>query len=458
MKFFKFNFDFKFKLPWKRKQGSSGVAYSSVGDATFSDHDSYKFAQETYKENVFAFACIDRIAKAISSVDWDLYIKDKLGEKERVLENPSKAILDRPNPSESFGALMYKAAAYLVISGDSWFHKMGPTTGRNSGMAKELEVLRPDKMKIVVDKDTGVIKGYEYGTGENKIFYPIDPVTMQAEVKQVKLFDPLNDLYGMGPSKPAAREIDSSNDATDWNKALLQNKGQPGMLYIFDDKLSDMQYDRMKQQLHEEYSGPQNAGKNMILEGARDVKPFGLTPAEFDFIESHRETARKIATAYGVPPMLLGIPGDNTYSNYKEARQAFWEDTVTYYLNLFKEELNAWLFPTGDKVFIDYNLDKVPALAPKRQILWENAQKSDFLTINQKLKMVGLEGIGDQGDVVLVQASMIPLDMVGVGLGEEPANEENDEDDKMIDQLLKEGYTEEDACRFLGLAYQDNHV
>jgi phage portal protein BeeE len=34
--------------------------------------------------------------------------------------------------------------------------------------------------------------------------------------------------------------------------------------------------------------------------------------------------AREIALALGVPPMLLGIPGDNTYSNYQEATRSFW--------------------------------------------------------------------------------------------------------------------------------------
>ena len=43
-----------------------------------------------------------------------------------------------------------------------------------------------------------------------------------------------------------------------------------------------------------------------------------------DFVEAKNAAAREIALALGVPPMLLGIPGDNTYSNYQEAQRAFW--------------------------------------------------------------------------------------------------------------------------------------
>jgi phage portal protein BeeE len=29
-----------------------------------------------------------------------------------------------------------------------------------------------------------------------------------------------------------------------------------------------------------------------------------------------------------VPPLLLGLPGDNIFSNYSEANRAFWRQTV----------------------------------------------------------------------------------------------------------------------------------
>ena len=53
-----------------------------------------------------------------------------------------------------------------------------------------------------------------------------------------------------------------------------------------------------------------------------------LSPKDMDFIEAKHAAAREIALAFGVPPMLLGIPGDNTYSNYQEANRAFWRQTV----------------------------------------------------------------------------------------------------------------------------------
>lgn len=54
----------------------------------------------------------------------------------------------------------------------------------------------------------------------------------------------------------------------------------------------------------------------------------GLSPKDMDFVEARNGAARDIALAFGVPPMLLGIPGDNTYANYQEANRAFYRLTV----------------------------------------------------------------------------------------------------------------------------------
>ena len=53
----------------------------------------------------------------------------------------------------------------------------------------------------------------------------------------------------------------------------------------------------------------------MLLEGGLDWKPLSLSPKDMDFIAAKHAAARDIALALGVPPMLLGIPGDNTFTD-----------------------------------------------------------------------------------------------------------------------------------------------
>ena len=124
-----------------------------------------------------------------------------------------------------------------------------------------------------------------------------------------------------------------------------------------------------------------------------------LSPKDMDFMEAKHTAAREIALAFGVPPMLLGIPGDNTYANYQEANRAFWRHTVLPLANRIAGAFAQWLgpgFSEGLALIVD--TDRVDALSADRDLLWERVSKASFLTTNEKREMLGfspLEG-GDR--------------------------------------------------------------
>ena len=127
------------------------------------------------------------------------------------------------------------------------------------------------------------------------------------------------------------------------------------------------------------YSGSGNAGKPMILEGGLDWKQMGLSPTDMGIIEGNNSAARNIALAFGVPPQLLGIPGDNTYSNYQEARLAFWEDSVIPIVMSIAAEWTRWLGPMFGGLELRADFDHIPAIADKRKTMFEMAQKACYL-------------------------------------------------------------------------------
>ena len=109
-----------------------------------------------------------------------------------------------------------------------------------------------------------------------------------------------------------------------------------------------------------------------------------------DFAQGRREAARDIALAFGVPPMLLGIPGDNTYSNYAEANRAFWRQTVMPLVVRTAAALGDWLGAFGDSVTLAPDFDRVPALAPERAALWARLEAASFLDEDEKRALAGL--------------------------------------------------------------------
>ncbi|MEP0455128.1 MAG: phage portal protein, partial [Roseibium sp.] len=215
-----------------------------------------------------------------------------------------------------------------------------------------------------------------------------------APVRHLKLFHPLNDHYGFAPVEAAQMSLDIHNAAASWNKALLDNAARPSgaLVYGAGDavNLSADQFERLKTELESGYQGARNAGRPLLLEGGLDWKPMGLTPKDMDFIEAKNQAAREIALAFGVPPMLLGIPGDNTYANYQEASRAFWRSAVLPLVSRTASALSAWLSPAyGEDLLLKPDADAVEALSSEREALWRRVGAADFLDDDEKRLAVG---------------------------------------------------------------------
>ena len=136
----------------------------------------------------------------------------------------------------------------------------------------------------------------------------------------------------------------------------------------------------------------------MLLEGGLDWKEMSLSPKDMDFLNAKLQSARDVAAAFGVPPMLVGVPGDSTYANYREARLALWEETILPLLDFIADQLNHWLSPRfGDHLKLAYDKDEISALSPRREEAWARVQGAEFLTLNEKRAAVGYAPL-DGGD------------------------------------------------------------
>ena len=184
------------------------------------------------------------------------------------------------------------------------------------------------------------------------------------------------------------------NAANRWNKALLENAARPSGALVYAPReggnLTTDQFDRLKSELESGYQGAINAGRPMLLEGGLDWKAMSLSPQEMDFQEARNGAAREIALAFGVPPMLLGIPGDNTYANYAEANRAFLRLAVLPLVARTAAALGNWLAEWFDAdLKLGFDADAIPGLSTEREALWSRVGEADFLTRAEKREAVG---------------------------------------------------------------------
>jgi HK97 family phage portal protein len=428
-----------FKRP--KEKATTVITQSPTGTAKWTPDNYEAFINETYRKNVVCYRSMVKIAEAVSMVPWRVYQK-KGDEVELLKEHEAVNLIKSPNPEESFNFINYKKVIYMLAAGNSYTQKI--VLDRNT-IPSELWELRPDKVTIYCNDETGKKEGYYYN---KETFFDIDPITGESNLLHVKLFDPLDDLYGMPPVKPTMREIDSANEATEWQKKMFENEGRPGMMFMSESELSDPQFDRLDKLIKENFSGALNAGKHMILEGGMKATAYNWSPKELDWINSNRELARKISFGYGVPPQLIGIPGDSTFANFEQARLFFWEDTIMWYLNLFRNEYNNWMFGENpDELFLNYDLNDIPAFIERRNTTFKMANEATFLRVNEKRQMTGYDDV-DGGDVILINANQIPLSSADL---ENEIDEVDENEEKKMAEIIKLGYSKEDAKKMIGL-------
>lgn len=368
----------------KASGAGSVIAFARTGNAVFTPRRYDRFADEGYRKNVVAFMAVNEVARGAASVRFALFERRR-GKRERVAEHPLLKILKRANPLQSGAELFEAVYGYLLIAGNSYLEAVGP----EAKAPRELFSLRPDRMKVIPGPK-GLPSGYVFEAAGRKKEWRADPLTGQSAILHLKTFNPLDDWYGMSPVEPAAFSIDQHNEAGKWNQALLQNGARPSGALVFEGALAEEQWTRLREEFAEKYEGAANAGRPLLLEGGLKWEAMGHSPKDMDFINAKHTAARDIAIAFGVPPQLLGIPGDNTYANFREARLALWENTIVPLVAHVADELNNWLAPMfGEGLELAPDLDEAPALSLRTERLWERLAKADWLTPEEKRRLAG---------------------------------------------------------------------
>lgn len=386
----------------------------SLGKARWVGHGYRALATEGFQQNPVVYSCVTKLARAAASVDLHLYDYTRQGKLRKIDRHPILDLVDRPNPAWSGPQFREKLHTHYLIGGNAYVLGNKPKAAPS-----ELWLLPPEH--VTVKPGNLLPDAYLYRPGAETV-YPVNPVTGLSQVLHLRTVNPLDEWHGLAPLAAAAYGVDVFNAGQEWNKSLLQNEARPsGALVMqvgkdgYAPKLTDEQYAGLKLQIDDQYAGPGNAGRPLLLEGGLDWKQMSFNARDMDHRETMLTNARFIAACYGTPPMLVNIPGESTYSNYEEAKTAYWADTVLPFLGLILADLNRWLPALfGEKVFLWYDEEQLPALEPLRGVKSKRINQSEFLTINEKREAMGYEKHDDpKADDILVSTTDLPLGRLG---------------------------------------------
>lgn len=284
--------------------------------------------------------------------------------------------------------VLESVGAALLLHGNAYVQLIADSHGR----PRELASLRPERVSIACD-ERGHASAFVYRIGGRAVRMSARDALRRRQVAHIRALNPADDHSGLGCLDAAIAAASIHNRASRWNKALLDNAARPSGALSYEpadgSNLSGEQFDRLRSELDQQYSGAPNAGRPLLLDGGLKWQSMALSPAEMDFVALKESAARDIALAFGVPPVLVGLPGDATYANAREAGRALYRQTVLPMADRILADLSILLSDWMGEVTLTVDADQISELAEDRARLWEQIRGADFLSPAEKRKMLG---------------------------------------------------------------------
>lgn len=325
----------------------------------------------------WVYVAVRAIASRVSGTPLDFY---RIDTGERLdASHPIRRLMREVNPFETAVSLWQRTMMFLELTGNAYWY-----APKNAlGAVAELWMLPSQHMHVVPDKER-FIKGYTFRNGGIEENFSAD------EIIHLKYPSPESPFYGSGPLQAAADAVDSHEAMKTAERRTFENGVFPGLAVQTAEKLSSDVRKRLEESLRQGFSGPDRAGRALILEQGLTVRPFTYSPREMDFLESARVTRDEILSVFGVPAAVAGVSEDVNRASAEAMLWTFSENTILPKLRLLDAQLTQDLCARFDpRIEARFGSPLPKARADDRADMVARIQ-SGITTINEERSRLGL--------------------------------------------------------------------
>ena len=399
----------------KSSYGQS-VAAKLIEGETYNPETSAASLVQRYKS--WAFACADRNAKTVASLEYKLYavkpskearsrflscpvskrVKDKLLSKtatrrkmmagadvEEILEHPVLDLLSSVNAYQNEFDLKYLTSTCLDVAGNAYWRKE-----RALGRIQNLYALQPQFVTAKIEGSE--IVRYEYGYGTQK--------TTIAKQDMIHIMFPnISDPFrGMSKIEAALSACDLSDNMNTFELNLLVNGGRPALALNYPENaiVTEEEEKRARSSFRRYFAGSKNSHNLFIGRGGVELKEIGFSPREMSFLAGRKWTREEIAAVFGVPMSKLELSG--VVANSKVGDNDYLRQTILPLAWLIVDALNQDLIPEYDTaLLLDFD---DPCQEDREHALREREThiRIGMTTVNEERAALGLDPVpwGDE--------------------------------------------------------------
>jgi hypothetical protein len=180
------------------------------------------------------------------------------------------------------------------------------------------------------------------------------------------------------PLQAARLDISISSMQDRYDHAFLANGGIPANLIVTYEFVDEEAKRAFEDELNAKYGGPDNAGKNMVIEQRGDdtngidksikIEQLGLSQVDAEFVARYEQKFRAIAIACGVPWSKFDASG-RTYDNEAGEDRTYWVNEMQPKMRRLQNAINLQIAPRVGPDVGWFETSHIEALRPPKKFL-----------------------------------------------------------------------------------------
>ena len=341
--------------------------------------------------------CVDFLARNMAQLGLHVFRREADTDRTRLRDHPISRLISRPMPPE-FKVSRYRLIESLMgdlgVHFNAYWYKY-----RVDGDIVGLLRLPPE---IVTVYGKLYPTGYEvaFGGGEPARFTP-------DEVVHFRGYNAESASKGLSPLETLRRILAEEHASGDYREGYWKNAARMSGFIQRPAGAPDWSTEaraRFKSEFEALYTGSENSGKTAILEEGMEWKQASFNPKESEYLEGRKLTREECARAYHIPPPLVGILDNATYSNIERQAKMLYTDVLGPWIAMIEQEIELQLLEDLDdteNVYVEFNIqEKLQGNFEEQTRALQSAVGRPWMTANEARGIMNLAQIANGDELV----------------------------------------------------------
>lgn len=252
-----------------------------------------------------AQACISAISHNLAAMPLNVYRRSESHARERATTHPLFPVLhDRTNDAQT----AFEAREFLIVSLLTWGNAFARIERNGKG---QVVALHPhDPRRVSVERlESGRLR-YRFSADRGQT-----AVALQDEVLHLRYRLSEDGVMGQSPIQLARETFGLALTQQEQSGKQAQNAFRMEGALVFPQALSLNQQPQVLNTLRDKAAQDARTSGVMVLDGGVEFRPMSMSARDAQFLENRKLTNLDVARIFGVPPTVVGITDNATYSN-----------------------------------------------------------------------------------------------------------------------------------------------